>query len=89
MTRRANDPILRRMSNRPHPDGAEPKGLPGGIALPAVLFLLSMAAFVVFFSNPELVDLGPNLSPGGLGVLGSAVTFLWLLVAIAKRPPPG
>ena len=92
MTRRANDPILRRMSNRPHPDGAEPKGLPGGIALPAVLFLLSMAAFVVFFSTPELVDLGPKAGvdagvervDGGvgplqhLGLLGGELAVLGL-----------
>ncbi|HJL14192.1 MAG TPA: hypothetical protein RMH99_00980 [Sandaracinaceae bacterium LLY-WYZ-13_1] len=68
-------------------DTRSSRGLPGGIALPAVLFALSATTFVVCFTNPELVDLGPHLSPAGLGVLGAAVTFLWLLVAIAKRPP--
>ena len=66
-----------------------PRGLPGGIALPALVFVLGFGTFVVCWQNPELVDLGPKLSASGIGVLVSAVSLLWLLVAIAKRPPPG
>jgi hypothetical protein len=63
------------------------RGLFGGIALPAVLFVASAATFVVCWLNPGLVDLGPRLNPAGLGIFGAAASFLWLLVAIAKRPP--
>lgn len=65
-----------------------PRGLPGGIALPAVVFVLGFSTFVVCWRYPDLVDLGPKLSASGIGVLVSAVSLLWLLVAIAKRPPP-
>lgn len=67
---------------------SEPRGLPGGIALPAVSFLVCAVAFVYLFSHPGLIDLGPNVSPAGLCVLAGVVTFAWLIVAIAKRPPP-
>ncbi len=63
------------------------RGLPGGIALPAVLFALSAIFFGYTFTHPGLVDLGPNVSPAAIGILGGVVTFGWLLVAIAKRPP--
>jgi hypothetical protein len=65
-----------------------PRGLPGGVALPGLVFLASFATFVVCWRDPELVDLGPRLSASGLGVLFAAMSLLWLLVAIAKRPPP-
>lgn len=65
-----------------------PRGLPGGIPVPAVLFLTTMGGFVVLFTHPELLRLGGNFSPAGICVLGAVVTFFWLLVAIAKRPPP-
>lgn len=63
------------------------RGLPGGIALPGFLFVLSAAVFVVCWLNPNLVDLGPNLSASGLGILGGSISLFWLLIAIAKRPP--
>lgn len=66
----------------------KPKGLPGGIATPAVIFVASMTVFMVCSANPELVDLGPRLSPAGIGVLFAAASLFWLLIAIAKRPPP-
>lgn len=65
------------------------RGLPGGIALPAVLFALCMGGFAYTFTHPGLVDLGPHLSPAAVGILGGVVTLAWLLVAIAKRPPTG
>ena len=71
------------MTNTP-----EARGLPGGIPVPAVLFLASMAGFAVLFRNPELLRIGGNFSPAGICVLAAVVTFFWLLVAIAKRPPP-
>ena len=64
------------------------RGLPGGIALPAVIFALGFGTVIVAFRDPDLIDLGPHLSASGIGVLVAAVSFLWLLVAIAKRPPP-
>jgi len=67
---------------------SEPRGLPGGIGLPAATFVTFAAAFVFLFTHPGLLDLGPHVSPAGLCVLGGVVTFGWLLVAIAKRPPP-
>jgi len=67
---------------------SEPRGLPGGIALPAVLFVACAVGFAYLFSHPGLIDLGPNVSPAGLCVLAGVVVFGWLLVAIAKRPPP-
>ena len=65
-----------------------PRGLPGGIALPAVVFVAGLATFVVCWRDPDLVDLGPRLSASGLGVLVAAASLLWLLVAIAARKPP-
>lgn len=67
---------------------SEPRGLPGGIAPPAILLVLSMTGFIVAFRNPGLVDLGPHLSPAGVGILVAVVSAFWLLVAIGKRPPP-
>lgn len=64
------------------------RGLPGGVLLPGVVFLSSFATFMVCWRDPDLVDLGPRLSASGLGVLFAAGSFLWLLIAIAKRPPP-
>jgi hypothetical protein len=61
--------------------------LPGGIALPAVVFLVSSTIFVVCWLNPDLVDLGPNLSASGIGVLGAAMSSMWLLIAIGLRKP--
>lgn len=68
-------------------DSERPKGLPGGIVLPAVLWVSSMAAFAYTFSNPGLIDLGAHLSPAGIAVLLGVVTFAWTLYAIARRPP--
>lgn len=65
-----------------------PRGLPGGIALPGALFVFFAAVFVICYRDPELVDLGPHISPSGVGVLGASATFMWLLFAIAKRPSP-
>lgn len=69
----------------------ERSGLPGGIALPGVLFAVSMAAFVVFWMHPGWLTfgeaIGARINPAGLGVMGAAVTFFWLLVAIGKRAP--
>jgi hypothetical protein len=64
-----------------------PKGLPGGVALPAVVFLASMTLFIVAWRDPELIDLGPHIRPAGVGVLVAAASFFWLLAAIGKRPP--
>lgn len=66
---------------------ASGRGLPGGIALPAVLFAISAVFFGYTFTHPGLVDLGPHFSPAAMGILGGVVSFGWLLVAIAKRPP--
>lgn len=63
------------------------RGLPGGIALPAILFAGSAVFFGYTFANPGLIDLGPHLSPAAVGIFGGIVTLFWLLVAIAKRPP--
>ena len=65
-----------------------PRGLPGGIPVPAVLFLSCAVFFVWAFTHPGIVDLGPHINPAGIAVIGGCATFLWLLVAIAKRPPP-
>ena len=66
---------------------ANERGLPGGIALPAVLFVGCAVFFGYTFTHPGVVDLGPNLSPAAVGIFGGIVTLGWLLVAIAKRPP--
>lgn len=63
----------------------ERAGLPGGILLPAVVLVLAAALFVAAWRDPELIDIGPHLSAAGIGVLGSALSFFWLLVAIAMR----
>ena len=63
-------------------------GLPGGIATPAVVFLICAVVFGYSFTHPGSIDLGPNVNPSGVAVSLGAATFLWLLVAIAKRPPP-
>jgi hypothetical protein len=62
------------------------RGLPGGIALPAAVFVAGATVFVVCWLNPELVDLGPHFSPAGIGVLTASMSLFWLLVAIARRP---
>ncbi|MBX3275807.1 MAG: hypothetical protein KF729_36455 [Sandaracinaceae bacterium] len=64
------------------------RGLPGGIAPPAVLFVGCVVTFGYTFSHPGVVDLGPHVSPAALAILGAVVTLGWLLVAIAKRPAP-
>ncbi|MCZ7679759.1 MAG: hypothetical protein M5U28_13755 [Sandaracinaceae bacterium] len=64
---------------------SERADLPGGIALPATVLALSAALFVAAWRDPELIDLGPHLSAAGIGVLGCALSFFWLLVAVAKR----
>ena len=66
---------------------ATPKGLPGGIALPALFFVASFALFVHAFLEPGAIQL-PYSSAAGVGVLGMAASSFWLLFAIGKRPPP-
>lgn len=67
---------------------SEPRGLPGGIAPPAILLVVSMTTFIVCFRNPGLLDLGPHVSPAGVGILVAVVSAFWLLIAIGKRRPP-
>lgn len=62
------------------------RGLPGGVLLPALVFVACATLFVVAWRNPDLIDLGPRLRPAGVGVLGAAFSFFWLLVAIGRRP---
>lgn len=64
---------------------SERAGLPGGIVVPAVVLVASATLFAVAWRDPELIDLGPYFRPAGIGVLGCAISFFWLLVAIAKR----
>jgi hypothetical protein len=77
------------MSDVEHPRAARsappPRGLPGGVALPAVVFVSCAILFVVAWRNPDLIDLGPRLRPAGVGVLGAAFSFFWLLVAMGRR----
>ncbi|MCB9592727.1 MAG: hypothetical protein H6719_08340 [Sandaracinaceae bacterium] len=65
------------------------RGLPGGIAPPAIGFVACAVFFGYTFSHPRVIDLGPHMSPAGIGILGGVVTLGWLLVAIGKRRPPG
>ncbi len=60
-------------------------GLPGGVALPAIVLIASLALMFFALRDPELVDLGPHFSASGIGVLGAATSFFWLLVALGKR----
>ncbi len=62
------------------------RGLFGGIALPGIVFVACATLFVVCWRNPDLIDLGPRLSASGIGVLGAAISFFWLLAAIGRRP---
>lgn len=64
------------------------KGLPGGIALPASILVASLGLFMFAYAFPGILSLGEHVHPGGLGVLGAAASAFWLLIAIAKRPPP-
>jgi hypothetical protein len=64
-----------------------PRGLPGGIGLPATVLVLSLGLFVFAYTFPGVLNFGPHIHPGGIGVLGGAASAFWLLVAIAKRPP--
>lgn len=64
------------------------KGLPGGIALPASVLVTSLGLFVFAYLFPGVIDLGPNIHPGGIGVMFAAASGFWLMIAIAKRPPP-
>jgi hypothetical protein len=65
------------------------RGLPGGVIAPLVALAAFITLFAVDLGDPALVDLGPHLSPMGVGVLGSALSFFWLLAAIgAKRTRP-
>lgn len=66
---------------------AAAKGLPGGIAPPALVFVASTALFVYTYVEPGVIRL-PYASAAGAGVLFMAASLLWLLFAIAKRPPP-
>ncbi|MGE0791742.1 MAG: hypothetical protein AB7S26_39065 [Sandaracinaceae bacterium] len=66
-----------------------PRGLPGGIAPPAVALALSAGLFVAAYVFPGAIRLGPHVHPGGVGVTLAAISLLWLLVAIGKRPPAG
>lgn len=72
------------MTSEPEPA----RGLPGGIALPATVLGLSLALFFFAYAFPGVISLGPNVHPGGLGVLGAAASAFWLLIAIARRRPP-
>jgi len=65
-----------------------PRGAPGGIALPALIFSANVLIFLFVFARPGAVDLGPNINPAGVAVIFASLSFLWLLFAIAKRPPP-
>ncbi len=67
---------------------ARPSGLPGGIAAPAVVLVLSLGLFVFAYTFPGVINLGGSVHPGGLGVLGAAASAFWLLIAIGKRRPP-
>ena len=67
-------------------DEARPRGLPGGIAPPAAVFVACAALFVLAYLQPGVITL-PFMSPGGIGVLGMSASLFWLLIAIAKRPP--
>lgn len=69
-------------------EASERGGLPGGIVLPAVVLVASATLFAVAWRNPELIDLGPHLRPAGIGILGCAFSFFWLLVAVARRRRP-
>ena len=62
------------------------RGLPGGIVAPAVVFVLSLSLFAYAYLRPGELRF-PYMSPGGVGVLGMASSFFWLLAAIGKRPP--
>jgi hypothetical protein len=66
---------------------ANRRGLPGGVVPPAILLFAFSTLFVVCWRHPDLVDLGPHLRPAGIGVLGAAFSFFWLLAAIGRRPP--
>lgn len=63
------------------------RGLPGGVALPAIVLVLCATLFVVCWRDPDLVDLGPHVSASGIGILGTAFSFFWLLAAVGMRPP--
>lgn len=61
-------------------------GLPGGVIAPLVSLVGCATLFVIAWRDPDLIDLGPRLSPSGLGVLGAALSLFWLLAALgAKR----
>lgn len=75
------------MRHVPRVQQARRRGLPGGIAPPAVLFAVSIGTFMVCWLHPDLVDLGPYLSASGLGILGASIGLMWLLVAIGMRRP--
>lgn len=64
----------------------EPRGLPGGVIAPAVALVLFGVLFVVAWRDPDLIDLGPRIRPAGVGVLGAAFSFFWLLAAVGRRP---
>lgn len=59
--------------------------LPGGVVAPAVVIIASMVLTVIAVRDPEQIDLGPHFSPAGIGVLGSALSFFWLLVALGMK----
>ena len=64
----------------------ERSGLPGGVIAPLVVLVAFAVLFAVDVSDPSLIDLGPHVSPMGIGVLGSSLSLFWLLAAIgAKR----
>lgn len=60
-------------------------GLPGGIAPPAVILVLSVALMAIALRDPERIDLGPHFSAAGIGVLAAAGSFFWLLAALGAR----
>jgi hypothetical protein len=67
------------------------RGLPGGIVLPAIVFVASMTTFMVCWTHPDLINfgtaIGRRINPAGVGVTLAAIALFWLLIAIAKRPP--
>ncbi len=67
---------------------SERRGLPGGMILPALVLVGFAALFVIAWSDPDLIDFGPRISPAGVGVVGSAFSFFWLLAAIGTRRKP-